>query len=148
MNKVETIVTALAEPVVAQEGCSLWAVEYAKEGGRWVLRVLIDRDGGVGTEHCEAVSRAIDPLLDEADPIEGTYTLEVSSAGLERPLKRPADFERCLGRTVLVRLYVPRAGVREYVGLLAGYDGRTLTLSSGETFDKSEMALVRLYVEW
>lgn len=148
MNRVETVVTALAEPVVREAGCSLWAVEYAKEGGQWVLRVLIDHEDGVSTTHCESVSRALDPLLDEADPIEGSYVFEVSSAGLERPLKRPQDFERCLGRLVFVRLYAARQGVREYVGKLVSYDGVTLTLDNGHTFNCKEVALVRLYIKW
>ena len=169
MNRVEKIVSEMAGPITAGQDCSLWAVEYAKEGGRWVLRVLIDHEGGVNTVHCEAVSRALDPLLDEQDPIPGSYMLEVSSAGLERPLKRPEDFRRMMGRAVLVRLYAPREGVREFIGTLSACDGETLTLEgqspaavparsnvSDETsrtperlkFPVKDLALVRLYVEW
>ena len=148
MNRVETIVAELAVPIVEAQGCTLWAVEYLKEGARWVLRVLIDRDGGVSTTHCEAVSRALDPLLDEADPIPGAYVLEVSSAGLERPLKRPEDFTRCMGRPVLVRLYTARQGAREFTGTLAAYDGNTLTLEGHPPFDMKSVALARLYVQW
>ena len=113
-----------------------------------MLRVLIDHEGGVSTAHCEAVSRALDPLLDAADPIPGSYVLEVSSAGLERPLKRPEHFLRCLGRPVLVRLYAPRQGVREYTGKLASYNGETLTLEGQPPFAKKDVALARLFVEW
>jgi ribosome maturation factor RimP len=148
MNRVETLVAQMAGPVVAAQGCSLWAVEYAKEGGGWVLRVLLDREGGVNTDHCEAISRALDPLLDEADPIPGAYTLEVSSAGLERPLKRPEDFARSLGREVLVRLYVAKDGAREFIGPLTGHDGQTLTLEGHPPFPVKEVALARLYVRW
>ncbi|MDR0670968.1 MAG: ribosome maturation factor RimP [Oscillospiraceae bacterium] len=149
MGKVERMVTALAAPAVAAAGCELWDVEFVREGGRAVLRVYIDRAGGVGTQHCEAVSRALDPLLDEADPIEGSYTLEVSSAGLERPLRRGSDFVRFIGHTVSVRLYAPRGGVREFVGTLSGHDGQTVTLDGGAlAFDKKDIALVRLHVEW
>ena len=148
MNRVEKIVSELASPIVESEGCSLWAVMYAKEGGNWVLRVLIDREGGVSTAHCEAISRALDPLLDERDPIPGPYVLEVSSAGLERPLKRPEDFRRMMGRMVLVRLFAPRQGIREFTGTLSAYDGETLTLEGRSPVAMKEVALVRLYVEW
>ena len=148
MNRVEKTVTALAEPIVSEQDCSLWAVEYAKEGDRWVLRVLIDHEGGVNTDHCEAVSRALDPLLDEHDPIAGSYVLEVSSAGLERPLKRPEDFHRMMGRMVLVRLYVSRQGIREFIGALSAYDGDTVALEGQSPFSMKDVALVRLYVEW
>ena len=148
MNRVEKIVYELAEPLVRAENCSIWAVKYLKEGAGWVLRVLIDRDGGVSTSHCEVISKALDPLLDEIDPIPGAYVLEVSSAGLERPLKRPEDFHRCIGRTVLVRLYAPRQGVREFVGPLLSYDGNTLTLEGRPPFEVKDVALTRLYVHW
>ena len=148
MNKVEKTVSDLVLPLVAAQGCTLWAVEYRKQGTDWVLRVLIDRDGGVGTAHCEAISRALDPLLDECDPIPGPYVLEVSSAGLERPLRRDEDFSRMIGRAVLVRLYAPRDGVREYVDTLAGYDGKTLTLESHPPIPVKEIAQARLYQEW
>ncbi|MDR0381975.1 MAG: ribosome maturation factor RimP [Oscillospiraceae bacterium] len=149
MGKVERIVTALAEPVAAAAGCELWDVEFVREGGRAVLRVYIDRADGVSTQHCEAVSRALDPLLDEADPIQGSYTLEVSSAGLERPLRRDSDFAKFIGRAVSVRLYAPRGGVREFVGTLSGHDGQTVTLDGGAlVFEKKDVALVRLHVEW
>jgi len=148
MNRVEKIVAELAEPIVAAQGCLLWSVEYMKEGARWVLRVLIDRDGGVSTTHCEAISRALDPLLDERDPIQNVYMLEVSSAGLERPLKRPEDFLRCMGRMVLIKLYTDRQGAREFVGTLEAYDGETVTLEGHPPFHKKNVALARLYVQW
>ena len=138
----------MVAPLVAAQGCSLWAVEYLKEGAAWVLRVLIDREGGVGTDHCEAISRALDPLLDERDPIPGAYTLEVSSAGLERPLKRPEDFTRMKGRDVMVKLYAPRQGVRAFVGKLSDCDEETLTLENYPPFPIKEVAHARLYVRW
>ncbi|MCL2747233.1 MAG: ribosome maturation factor RimP [Oscillospiraceae bacterium] len=123
-------------------------MEYVKEGARWVLRVLIDRAGGVGITHCEAISRALEPLLDEHDPISGPYVLEVSSAGLERPLKRPEDFARMLGRDVLVRLYTARQGEREFVGKLVSLDGDALTLEGHPPFSMKTVALARLYIQW
>ena len=107
MSKVTERVQALAEPVAAEYGCELWDVEYVREAGAWYLRLYIDKPGGVSIDDCEAVSRALDPVLDEADPIPTSYIFEVSSAGAERVLKRPGDFERFLGEQVEVRHYQP-----------------------------------------
>lgn len=85
MAKVTDVVAQLAQPIVEQAGCTLWDVEYVKEAGEWFLRVYIDKEGGVDINDCEAVSRPLSDLLDEADPIQGSYTFEVSSAGLDRP---------------------------------------------------------------
>ena len=91
MEKVTDLTARLAAPIVEEQGCSLWDVEYVKEAGTWYLRVLIDKEGGVDILDCENISRALSDLLDEADPIEGSYTLEVGSAGAERVLKRPVE---------------------------------------------------------
>lgn len=105
MSKISDKVEALARPVVEEEGCKLWSVEYIKEAGTWYLRVYIDKDGGVGIADCEAISRRLDPILDEADPIPESYVFEVGSAGAERELKRPSDFEQFIGSDVEVKLY-------------------------------------------
>ena len=110
MEKVTDLTARLAAPIVEEQGCSLWDVEYVKEAGTWYLRVLIDKEGGVDILDCENISRALSDLLDEADPIEGSYTLEIGSAGAERVLKRPADFQRYLNSPVLVKLYKPVDG--------------------------------------
>ena len=107
MSKLTDRVSALVRPVVEEEGCSLWDVEYVREAGTWYLRVLIDRDGGVGIDDCERISRRLDPILDEEDPIPERYVFEVGSAGAERELKRPSDFEQFLGHEVELRLYRP-----------------------------------------
>ena len=106
--KITDQVWEFAEPLVKACGCSLWDVEYVREGGEWFLRLYLDKEGGVDIDDCEAVSRAVDPVLDEKDPIPESYRFEVCSAGLERQLKRPSDFERYLGEPVLVKLYRPR----------------------------------------
>ena len=145
--KITDQVWAFSEPVVQSLGCSLWDVEYVREGGEWFLRLYIDKDGGVSINDCEAVSRAIDPILDEKDPIEQSYRFEVCSAGLERVLKRPSDFERFLGADVLVKLYRPKNGVREFPSVLRAYDDGRVTVEYGKetlTFEKNEVALVRL----
>ena len=149
--KVTDTVAALAQPVVAAQGCSLWDTEYVREGGRWFLRLLIDKPGGVNIADCEAISRAMDPILDEADPIAESYCFEVCSAGLERPLRRPGDFAQFLGSPVTIKLYRPRDGQKELAAVLRGYeDGRNTAEVGGKTItlQKSEVALVRLRVEF
>ena len=149
--KITDQVWQFAEPVVQEKGCSLWDVEYVREGGEWYLRLYIDKDGGVDINDCEAISRAVDPILDEKDPIQGSYHFEVCSAGLERALKRPADFERFMGSAITVKLYRPRNGLKEIPCVLKGYDGGRITVEAGKetiTFEKSEVALVRLRVEF
>ena len=149
--KITEQVWQFAEPLVQAQGCSLWDVEYVREGGEWFLRLYIDKDGGVDIDDCEAVSRAVDPVLDEKDPIPESYRFEVCSAGLERVLKRPSDFERFQGEPVLVKLYRPRDGRKEFPGVLKGYRDGDVTLSAGGreiTFEKAEVALVRLRVEF
>ena len=151
MEKVTDLTARLAAPIVEEQGCSLWDVEYVKEAGTWYLRVLIDKEGGVDIDDCEAVSRAVDPVLDEKDPIPESYRFEVCSAGLERQLKRPSDFERYLGEPVLVKLYRPRDGQKEFPGRLVRYEDGAVTIEMRGrevTFDKAEVALVRLRVEF
>ena len=149
--KITETVWQFAEPVVQAHGCSLWDVEYVREGADWFLRLYIDKPGGVDINDCEAISRAVDPILDEKDPIPESYSFEVCSAGLERVLKRPGDFEQFLGASVLVKLYRPKDGKKEVVGTLTGYDDGAVTLDVGGQpvrFEKNEVALVRLYVEF
>ena len=153
MKKITELTAELAAPAIAEAGCTLWDVEYVKEGGTWYLRVLLDKEGGVDILDCEKVSRALSDLLDEADPIEGSYTLEVGSAGAERALKRPGDFAQFMGSPVLVKLYRPQDGAKAIPGVLAGYDEAsgdvTVTVGNGSrTFAKKDVALVRLRVEF
>ena len=153
MKKVTEIVAELARPVVEEHGCTLWDVEYVREAGQWYLRLLIDKQGGVDILDCEAVSRKLSDLLDEVDPIEGSYTLEVGSAGAERALKRPSDFQRFLNSPVLVKLYRNQDGRKEFAGTLTAYDEATgdVTVTVGKqelTFAKKDVALVRLRVEF
>ncbi len=149
--KITDQVWQFAEPIVKAHGCTLWDVEYVREGGEWYLRLYLDKDGGVDINDCEAISRAVDPILDEKDPIPESYHFEVCSAGLERVLKRPGDFEKFMGHDVRVKLYQPKAGSKECCGRLVGYDdGRVTVESAGEmvTFEQKEVAQVRLSVEF
>ena len=149
--KVTDQVAAFAQPVVEAHGCSLWDVEYVREGSEYFLRLYIDKDGGVDISDCEAISRAVDPILDEKDPIPGSYHFEVCSAGLERVLKRPGDFAKFMGSPITLKLYRPYNGMKEIPCVLRGYDEGKVTVESGKetiTFEKSQVALVRLRVEF
>ena len=149
--KVTEIVAGFAQPVVESFGCELWDVEYVREGSDYFLRLYIDKEGGVDITDCEKISRAVDPILDEKDPIAESYHFEVCSAGLERALKRPGDFERFMNAPIMIKLYRPRNGLKELPGILRGYeDGRVIAECGKETitFEKSEVALVRLRVEF
>ena len=149
--KVTELVASFAKPVVEAHGCELWDVEYVREGSDYFLRIYLDKEGGVDINDCEAISRALDPILDEKDPIPESYHFEVCSAGLERTLKRPSDFERFMGSNITVKLYRPRNGLKEIPCVLAGYENGAITVTAGKetiTFAKSEVALVRLRVEF
>ena len=149
--KITDQVAAFAQPIVEAQGCSLWDVEYVREGSDYILRLCIDKEGGVDISDCEAISRAVEPILDEKDPIPGSYQFEVCSAGLERALKRPQDFQRFLGSPVTVKLYRPRNGLKEIPAILRDYQDGKVTVEAGKetiTFEKSQVALVRLRVEF
>ena len=149
--KVTELVAEFARPIVEAHGCELWDVEYVREGSDYFLRLYLDKEGGVNIDDCEAISRAVDPILDEKDPIPGSYHFEVCSAGLERVLKRPSDFQRFLGSPITVKLYRPRNGLKEIPCVLKTYDQGKLTVEAGKetiTFEKSEVAQVRLRVEF
>lgn len=151
MAKITELVAELARPAVEEAGCELWDVEYVREAGAWYLRLYIDKACGVDILDCERVSRQVSDLLDEADPIEGSYTFEVSSAGVERALKRPGDFARFMGSPVLVKLYKARDGRKEFAGVLSGYENGDVTVTVGGqavTFAKAEVALCRLRIEF
>ena len=137
MKKITDIVWELAEPAVQEQGCRIWDVEYVREAGQWDLRLYLDKDGGVDILDCEAISRKVSDLLDEADPIESSYVFEVGSAGLERQLKRPGDVQQFMGSPVLVKTYQPKGAV-------------LLDMGTAEPvrLEKNEVALVRLRVEF
>ncbi len=149
--KITEQVESFARPIVEANGCKLWDVEFVREGSEQFLRLYIDKDGGIDIEDCERVHRAVDPVLDEKDPIATSYHFEVCSAGLERALKRPSDFAQFMGSPILIKLYRPKNGLKEFPAVLRGYeDGRIIAEAGKETltFEKSEVALVRLRVEF
>lgn len=139
-------VEELVRPIVESLGFELCDVEFVKEYGNWVLTLYIDRAGGVTIDDCERVSKAVDPVLDEADPVEQAYYLSVSSLGLDRPLKKDADFARALGKRIEIKLYAPVGGKKEYRGELGAYTAERVTLrtESGEVgFERKDIALAR-----
>ncbi|BAS27533.1 ribosome maturation factor RimP [Limnochorda pilosa] len=127
---IEEQVKALAQPVADACGVELVDVTYLSENGRWILRISIDREGGVTLDDCQRVSQALGDELDRVDPIPGSYSLEVSSPGLERPLRRPAEFQRFKGRLVWVRSYGPIQGSRSWEGRLLGVDDGQVVLET------------------
>ena len=130
-NRIEKEVWQIAEPLVASLGAELIDVEYKKEGGSWYLRLFLDRvDKPVDHDLCEQVSNLVSAALDRKDPIQQPYYLEVSSPGLERPLKRTGDFARFAGSEIVVKLYVPQDGQKEFSGILRGLEEGSIVLDT------------------
>lgn len=130
-RKATDVVEEIVKPVCEQMGLILWDVRFEKEGPDWFLRVFIDKDeGGINIDECEALSRAVDPLIDEADPISQNYYFEVSSAGLGRKLVKPFHFEKKLGQVVLARLIRAVDGVKEIRGTLKSYNDGVITIET------------------
>ena len=145
MNTAQKVEQILKEPVEAL-GYELCDVEFIKEYGDWVLTLYINKPDGVTIDDCERVSRVVDPILDEEDPVEQAYFLSVSSLGLDRPLKKDADFDRNIGKRVEIKLFAPKNGKKEFVGELIRYDETNVTVQlDGEetTFERKAVALAR-----
>ena len=150
MKTAETV-DYIVRSTVESLGFELCDVEFTKEAGNWVLTLYIDREGGVTIDDCETVSHAVDPILDMADPIPQSYYLSVSSPGIDRPLKKDADFRRNLGKKIEIRLYAPKDGKKEYAGVLKEFTDDSLTITDGEktiSILRREAALVRPYIEF
>ncbi|MCD8323221.1 MAG: ribosome maturation factor RimP [Oscillospiraceae bacterium] len=150
MNRIEKNVWDLALPIVEQAGLELWDVEYVTEAGQKYLRIYLDGPEGVTLDDCETVSRAMDPILDEKDPVPDSYIFEVSSAGCERALKRPSDFQRFLGSKVEVRLYSAVDGSKLWVGTLSAYENGDVVVAAGgqeHRFGEKQIANVRLRMD-
>ena len=145
-NTVE-IVRSLALPVADELGLEIWDIRYLKEGSQWFLRIFIDKAGGVSIDDCVDFTHRINPLLDEADPIEGAYCLEVSSPGLERELSRPEHFERYVGKRVKIKTIRPVDGKREFDGVLEDYSHPNITIrledGSGFCVGKKEASWIK-----
>ncbi len=150
-NKTEKEVKELLNPIIEERKITLWDIEFKKEGPSYVLRVYLDKDGGIGINDCEEVSRALSAVLDEKDPIPQAYMLEVSSAGLDRIIKYDFHFEKCIGKNVDVKLFATLDGVKEFTAKLKGFDGENVTMEkdgSDITLPFNKISSLRLTVEF
>lgn len=130
MGKIEDAIWKMAEPLVAENGMELIDVEYVKEGAEWYLRLFLDKEGdeGIDLDDCELISRKFSDVLEEKDPITQAYRLEVSSPGIERPLKRTKDFVRFQGEKVQVKTFSEVEGKKQFIGILQETTEETVTL--------------------
>lgn len=153
MSKKETYeakATAMLEPICAANGVEIYDVEYVSEAGEWYLRAFIDKEGGVTINDCEAVSRAFSDALDADDFIEDAYYLEVSSPGLGRALKKDSHLEKSIGMEVELKTYKPIDKVKEFNGILKGFNEREITVEiDGEdrSFNRQDIALIKLALD-
>ncbi len=139
-----TLVKELALPLAENLGLALWDVEFEKEGPDWQLRIIIDKEGGVGLDDCEAMSRAIDPMLDELDPTDHQYYLIVSSPGIGRALKTEEHLRQYLEKKIAVRLIRPdESKERNYSGILTAFDGDTITIDNTKTIHRKDAASIK-----
>ncbi len=155
--KITEVVDQAVRATVEALGFELDEVEYQKEQGNWVLTLYIDAPGGVTLDDCERVSHAVDPILDEADPIPDAYYLSVSSIGLDRPLKKDRDFARNVGNKLDVKLYAPVNKKKEFLGTLVSFDADSFTIALVEkggatgsemTIARKNAALVRPHIDF
>lgn len=123
---LESMITEMVNPILSKYSCDLVDVEYVKEGPHFYLRVFIDKPGGVTIDDCQKVSEDLSAFLDEKDPIEENYFLEVSSPGLDRPLKNDKDLERSIGKDIEISLYKQINGKKKYIGKLVKFDDNNL----------------------
>ena len=139
-------VAQLIRGAVEECGCMLWDVELIKEGADLSLVVSIDKPGGVSLEDCEMVNDAINPIIDEADPIDGSYYLEVCSPGIDRELNRPHHFEYALGKEITVKLFKAIDGKKEFTGVLQNFDGGITLLVDDEEIHFEKGAFSKVYI--
>ena len=151
-KNIASVVRELVTPVADEMGLFIWDVEFVKEGADKYLRITLDSEEGININDCETFHRAIDPILDEADPISESYILEVSSPGIERELKYPEHIDACEGWDVEVKLYAPKNGSKQYRGVLMGYDeDGCIAIECGEerlAFKPDEVAKISTYFDF
>ncbi len=149
-GKYEKIIEDIVKPIIEGIGYEYVGTELKSAGGSKELIIYADKEGGIGLDDCEKISRLIEPAIDEKDPIDEAYYLCVSSPGLDRALKEPRDFERSTGKKVDIKLYAARGGKKEFTGVLKGYDESGIKVEingSNEAFSYQETASVRLHVD-
>jgi ribosome maturation factor RimP len=151
MSKIEEITRDIVMPVIIQNKYELVDVEYKKEGSNWYLRVYIDKDGGVSLDDCQFVSEYLSSKLDEIDPLQNSYILEVSSPGIDRPLKSARDFEKFKGYLVEISLYTAIDKKKKFVGELMGlFDDKILILENGiqREFNIKDVSLIKPVIKF
>lgn len=150
-KSIQQAVTELAAPVTDSLNYELVDVEYVKEGTNWYLRIYIDKPGGIGIDDCQAVSERLSDILDKNDPIDQSYYLEVSSPGLDRPLKTERDFKKYKGELVEVKVFQPIDGKKVFEGELVGLiDNKIVILQNGDNtgFEKDKVAVVKRVIKF
>ena len=141
----------LITPILDRRNFELVDVEYVKEGSTWYLRVYIDKEGGITSDDCTDVSREMNEILDREDYVEGSYTFEVSSPGLGRPLKKEKDFKRSLGKSVECKLYKAINKQKEFEGILKDFTEDTVTIETEGNelvLDRKDIAMIRLAIDF
>ena len=146
-KSIEATIEEIVQPIVDAKNFEIVDIEYVKEAGEYYLRVYLDKEGGISLSDCEVVSRELSEILDKKDPIKDNYFLEVSSPGLDRPLKKDKDFERYKGRDVEIKLYKPMNGSKQFEGELVGLteDNNIKVIVD---FTRKEVALIRLAIKF
>ena len=151
-KSIEATIEEIVQPIVDAKNFEIVDIEYVKEAGEYYLRVYLDKEGGISLSDCEVVSRELSEILDKKDPIKDNYFLEVSSPGLDRPLKKDKDFERYKGRDVEIKLYKPMNVSKQFEGELVGLteDNNIKVIIDGEEVDftRKEVALIRLAIKF
>ena len=146
-KKTELLIESIVEPLITKSGYEYVGTQINKHGADTELIVYADKPGGLQLDDCEKISRMIDPVIDEHDPIEESYYLCVSSPGLDRPLKSERDFKRSVGKTVDIKLYRPLDGKKEWTGKLTAFDEQGFTIDGNKTFLYKDTAILRLHVD-
>ncbi|EXX91205.1 ribosome maturation factor RimP [Paenibacillus darwinianus] len=131
-SKIKAVVEEMVQPFLMENGFELVDIEYVKEGGNWFLRIFVDKEGGIDIDECGRVSEYVSERLDENDPITDAYFLEVSSPGAERPLKKPEDMAKAVGKHVFLTTYEPVGGAKEFEGKLVSFDGEEAVVEVGK----------------
>ena len=150
-QRIEDIVYDLAKPIIDRKNFELVEIEYKKEGQDWFLRLYIDKVGGITIDDCQSVSEELSNLLDEADPIEQSYIFEVSSPGIDRPLKTDRDYRKNIGKQIEIKLFSPMNGKKVIEGILRGHTETVVEIEvEGKTIDveKNTIALIRPLIKF
>lgn len=150
-SDIEAKTEAILEPIAKNCGVEIYDVEYVKEAGEWYLRAYIDKEGGVDINDCVDVNHALSDALDEDDFIDEAYTLEVSSPGLGRQLKKDRHLQHSIGQEVELKLFKPKDGTKEFAGILKGFDESTVTVTINDAdvqFIRKEISVIKLALDF